>query len=100
MPVLLLLTFLFAAIGVFVFLALMLMLVIGLNGMSSAAAQPWLIGVALTIFVGFNLLAGLLLSVIARRSDLRGWSWLAASCWSALAFLAQLGLAALLWQLA
>lgn len=100
MPVLLLLTFLFAAIGVFVFLAVMLMLVIGLNGMSSAAAQPWLIGVALTIFIGFNLLAGLLLSVIARRSDVRGWNWPAASAWSALAFVAQLGLAALLWRLA
>ena len=65
MPVLILLTVLFAAVGVSVFLVLMLMLIIGLNGMSGAAAQPWLIGAALILFVVPNLGAGCLLSLIS-----------------------------------
>ena len=98
MPVLILLTVLFAAVGVSVFLVLMLMLIIGLNGMSGAAAQPWLIGAALILFVVPNLGAGCLLSLISRKLAGPGWSVLAASGWSALAFIAQLGLAALLWR--
>lgn len=99
MPILLLLTFLFAAVGVFLFLVLMLMLIIGLNGFSSAQAEPWLYGTALFLFLGLNALAGLALSLISRRQPVR-WSWPVASGWSALAFVAQLGLAMVLWQLA
>jgi hypothetical protein len=98
MPMLLLLTFLFAAVGVFVFLVMMLMLIIGLNGFSSAQAEPWLIGIGLFLFLGLNAVSGLLLSLISRRQPVR-WSWIVASGWSALAFAAQLGLAMVLWQL-
>lgn len=99
MPVLLLLTFLFAAVGVFIFLVLMLMLIIGLNGFTnSAQVEPWLYGTALFLFVALNALSGFLLSLISRRQPLR-WSWLVGSGWSALAFAAQLGLALVMWQL-
>ena len=97
MPVLILLTVLFAAVGVFTFLVFMLMLIIGLNGMSGAAAEPWLIGIALFLFVVLNLIAGGLLSLISRKLAGPRWNMLAAAGWSALAFIAQLGLAALLW---
>lgn len=97
MPVLILLTVLFAAVGVFTFLVFMLMLIIGLNGMSGAAAEPWLIGVALFLFVVLNLIAGGVLSLISRKLAGPRWSVPAATGWSALAFVAQLGLAALLW---
>lgn len=97
MPVLILLTVLFAAVGVFTFLVCMLMLIIGLNGMSGAAAEPWLIGIALFLFVVLNLIAGGLLSLISRKLAGPRWGLPAAMGWSALAFVAQLGLAALLW---
>lgn len=99
MPILLLLTFLFAAVGVFVFLVLMLMLIIGLNGFSSAQAEPWIYGTGLLLFLALNAVSGLLLSLISRRQAVR-WSFLVGSGWSALAFVAQLGMAMLLWQLA
>jgi len=97
MPALILLTVLFAAVGVFTFLVFMLMLVIGLNGMTSAAAEPWLIGIALALFAVLNLIGGALVSIISRNLKGPRWSVLAASGWSALAFVAQLGIAALLW---
>jgi hypothetical protein len=92
------LTVLFAAVGVFIFLVFMLMLMIGLNGMSGAAAQPWLIGAALTVFTGFNLVSGLLLSVISRNLSGPRWGVLAGTGWSALAFVVQLGIAAAVWR--
>lgn len=99
MPVLLLLTFLFAAVGVFVFLVLMLGLLVGLNGFTnSAPVEPVIYGTALFLFVALNAVSGLLLSLISRRQPVR-WSWIVATAWSALAFAAQLGLAMVLWQL-
>jgi hypothetical protein len=100
MPLLILLTVVFAAVGVFLFLVIGLMALLGLNGMSSADAAPWLWGLGLALFFGYNLLAAGLLSFISRRTRAGPrWHFAVAFLAMAVAFVLELGLFVLCWNL-